>query len=761
MKRVFQTSMLGALVVAAGLALTPVSATAQSSDQVKQMSVEQLLQRQQVLRGELDNGGGKKQKRQLRRVQRELKRRKNQAAQPAQPQPVQQQQQAQPQPQPQPQAQPVQQDQSANINRLARRYLRNDDNVRRMNDNQLQARVRNGRNLLQQDGLRGNLKRKVRQQVQAARAEAARRASVVQTPQVQPAPQQVETNQQSGKGDANRQAQRYLRNDGNVRQMSDAELQTLIRNGRQIMQRGGLRGRLERLVRERLQQVHSERIRRGDVAKTPKTQPQPDQSNKVNRQARRYLRNDKNVRRMNDDQLQTRIRNGRNLLQNDGLRGNLKRRVSEQVQLARAERTRRADAATQPQPDQAGDVNRQARRYLRNDKNVRRMNDGELRTRIRNGRNLLQRDGLRNRLERQVREQVRAARSEVERRSQVTQQPASDVNRRARNLLDDNRSSASLRDPQLRRRLERARNIMADRDLNRRLFRQVRRLARNDRDELRNRVARRDQNQSERREDRLDARALLRDRRDVRDLNDRQLQRRIKSARDLLASDTLRAGQKERLRDLLREARREKRRRLIAGRADRRERLRRNRDNNQIVIQIPPVRIGPDRDDIAAAEADDELLEQQLVAPPRRRIQRKFSRQEFRSGRPSSRDSMPAIEVDTIRFGFNESFVREEEIPQLERIGEIIERIVAANPNEVFLIEGHTDAVGSAAYNQGLSFKRANAVRDAMLQFFNIERTNIETVGYGEEFLKIQTEEEEAENRRVTIRRITPLLASR
>ena len=680
MKRVFQTSMLGALVVAAGLALAPVSSIAQSSDQVKQMSVEQLLQRQQVLQGELDNGGGKKQKRQLRRVRRELKRRKKRAAQPAQPQPVQQQQQAQPQPQPQPQAQPVQQqqDQSANVNRLARRYLRNNDNVRKMNDNQLQARVRNGRNLLQQDGLRGKLKRKVREQVQAARAETARRAAVVQTPQVQPAPQQVQPNQQGGN---------------------------------------------------------------------------------VNRQARRYLRNDKNVRRMNDDQLQTRIRNGRNLLQQDGLRGKLERRVREQVQLARAERTRRADVAAQPQPDQAGDVNRRARRYLRNDKNVRRMNDGELRTRIRNGRNLLQRDGLRNRLERQVRDQVRAARSEVERRSQVTQQPASDVNRRARDLLADNRSSAALRDPQLRRRLERARNIMGDRDLNRRLFRQVRRLARNDRDELRNRVARRDQSQSERREDRLDARALLRDRRDVRDLNDRQLQRRIKSARDLLASDTLRAGRKERLRDLLREARREKRRRLIAGRADRRERLRRN--NNQIVIQIPPVRIGPDRDDIAAAEADDELLERQLVAPPRRRIERKFSRQDFRSGRPSSRDSMPAIEVDTIRFGFNESFVREEEIPQLERIGEIIERIVAANPNEVFLIEGHTDAVGSAAYNQGLSFKRANAVRDAMLQFFNIERTNIETVGYGEEFLKIQTEEEEAENRRVTIRRITPLLANR
>ena len=47
-----------------------------------------------------------------------------------------------------------------------------------------------------------------------------------------------------------------------------------------------------------------------------------------------------------------------------------------------------------------------------------------------------------------------------------------------------------------------------------------------------------------------------------------------------------------------------------------------------------------------------------------------------------------------------------------------------------------------------------------MLQFFKMEDNNIETVGYGEEFLKIVTEEEEPANRRVTIRRITPLLAS-
>lgn len=548
MNRIFQTSMLGALVVAGGLALAPAGSSAQSSDQIQQMSVEQLLQRQQVLQGELDNGGGKKQKRQLRRVQRELKNRNVQAVQPQQ-----QQQQAQPQPAQQQQAQPQ------------------------------------------------------RQQ--------------------QPAQQQQAQPQRQQQGD-----------DGNV-----------------------------------------------------------------NRQARQYLRNNENVRRMDDNQLQTHIRDGRNLLQQGGLRGRLERQVQNLVRAAQSELERRSQVTRQPAQPSSGNDNTRTNRNTDTDTNT---------------------------------------------------------NAEARELLADRRPSASLRDPQLRRRLEQARRIMGDRDLNRRLFRDVRSMAQADRVELRSRVARSDENRAARRDDRQDARQLLGDRRDVRDLNDRQLQARIKSARDLLSTGSLRPGEKDRLQDMMREARGEKRRRLIAGRADRREKLRRNRNNNQIVIQIPSIRIGPDRDDIDAAEANDELLEQQLVAPPRRRIDRKFTRQDFRSGRPSSRDSMPAIEVDTIHFGFNESFVREEEIPQLERIGEIIERIIAANPDEVFLIEGHTDAVGSAAYNESLSSKRADAVRDAMLQFFNIERANLETVGYGEEFLKIETEEEAAENRRVTIRRITPLLAN-
>jgi outer membrane protein OmpA-like peptidoglycan-associated protein len=123
------------------------------------------------------------------------------------------------------------------------------------------------------------------------------------------------------------------------------------------------------------------------------------------------------------------------------------------------------------------------------------------------------------------------------------------------------------------------------------------------------------------------------------------------------------------------------------------------------------------------------------------------------------RYAVPGIELDTVNFGFGEAFVREEEIPQLERLGSAIERIVAGSPDEVFLIEGHTDAVGTEAANMRLSQQRADAVKQALLEYFNIADENLATVGRGELYPKIPTEAAEAENRRVSVRRITPLLA--
>jgi outer membrane protein OmpA-like peptidoglycan-associated protein len=76
----------------------------------------------------------------------------------------------------------------------------------------------------------------------------------------------------------------------------------------------------------------------------------------------------------------------------------------------------------------------------------------------------------------------------------------------------------------------------------------------------------------------------------------------------------------------------------------------------------------------------------------------------------------------------------------------------------MFMIAGHTDLVGSEIYNLALSDRRAEAVAIALANYFGIPPENLVTQGYGEQFPVIPTAEAERQNRRVSVRRITPLL---
>jgi OOP family OmpA-OmpF porin len=68
-----------------------------------------------------------------------------------------------------------------------------------------------------------------------------------------------------------------------------------------------------------------------------------------------------------------------------------------------------------------------------------------------------------------------------------------------------------------------------------------------------------------------------------------------------------------------------------------------------------------------------------------------------------------------------------------------------------FLIVGHTDALGGRASNLGLSQRRADAIRDALINPFGIDPRRIEAVGLGEEQLLNRRDPKAAENRRVQL----------
>lgn len=178
---------------------------------------------------------------------------------------------------------------------------------------------------------------------------------------------------------------------------------------------------------------------------------------------------------------------------------------------------------------------------------------------------------------------------------------------------------------------------------------------------------------------------------------------------------------------------------------------------------LPPLVITmPYEDYIFDAERveynDDQAYYDFLEQPPVEKVERLYSVDEVkRSARV--RDSVRRIDLDTITFDTGSALVDDSQVEKLDGVANAMLRLLEKNPAETFLIEGHTDAVGSDMSNLALSDERAEAVAAALTEVFEVPAENLTTQGYGEQYLKIDTQAAERENRRVAIRRITPLVA--
>jgi outer membrane protein OmpA-like peptidoglycan-associated protein len=159
--------------------------------------------------------------------------------------------------------------------------------------------------------------------------------------------------------------------------------------------------------------------------------------------------------------------------------------------------------------------------------------------------------------------------------------------------------------------------------------------------------------------------------------------------------------------------------------------------------------------DYSRADPDD--LRDTLQAPPITDVNRHFSLRQVRENR-EVRDLMPGLDLDTITFATGSAAITGNQARKLDELGRAMEDILYESPEEVFFIEGHTDAVGSRTMNLALSDRRAESVALALTEYFDIPPENLITQGYGEELLKVQTDGPERANRRATVRRITPLL---
>ncbi|MBD9560497.1 OmpA family protein [Ensifer sp. ENS03] len=174
---------------------------------------------------------------------------------------------------------------------------------------------------------------------------------------------------------------------------------------------------------------------------------------------------------------------------------------------------------------------------------------------------------------------------------------------------------------------------------------------------------------------------------------------------------------------------------------------------------LPPMRLTIPVDDyiVDYSQEPDRDYYAFLSEPPVERVERVYSIDEVRNS-ARLRDKVRRIDLDTIHFETGSAEVSMSQAKTLRTVADAMQKVLGKDPGETFFIEGHTDAVGSDRSNLVLSDERAESVAVLLTEVYGIPAENLVTQGYGERFLKISTPEPEEENRRVTIRRVTPLV---
>jgi outer membrane protein OmpA-like peptidoglycan-associated protein len=104
------------------------------------------------------------------------------------------------------------------------------------------------------------------------------------------------------------------------------------------------------------------------------------------------------------------------------------------------------------------------------------------------------------------------------------------------------------------------------------------------------------------------------------------------------------------------------------------------------------------------------------------------------------------VEVD---FDFNSAVIRPSSYRTIGAMADALHNPILLGYG--FLVIGHTDSVGGRQYNVGLSQRRAEAIRDALIDPFNVNPAVLEAVGMGEEQLRDPKHPTSGVNRRVQL----------
>jgi outer membrane protein OmpA-like peptidoglycan-associated protein len=116
--------------------------------------------------------------------------------------------------------------------------------------------------------------------------------------------------------------------------------------------------------------------------------------------------------------------------------------------------------------------------------------------------------------------------------------------------------------------------------------------------------------------------------------------------------------------------------------------------------------------------------------------------------------SFPQLEnlaqfVVEVEFDFNSSVIKSSSYRTVGQIADALHNPILLGYG--FLVIGHTDSVGGRQYNVGLSQRRAEAIRNALIDPFGVNPSILEPIGMGEEQLRDPKHPTSGVNRRVQL----------
>ena len=192
-----------------------------------------------------------------------------------------------------------------------------------------------------------------------------------------------------------------------------------------------------------------------------------------------------------------------------------------------------------------------------------------------------------------------------------------------------------------------------------------------------------------------------------------------------------------------------------------RDRRYRNRYRNGFsIFFLPPIGVSISRDRyyLYGSQATYDDYVDLFLAPPVVDVTRRYTMDEIVED-PEVRAMVRSVDIDMITFATGSAIIRDDQLYRLDDLANAMLEVLQKDPYEKFLIEGYTDAVGNNDSNLLLSEERAAAVQSALIERYGIPADNLEAVGYGEQYLLVETQGPERRNRRVTIRAVGDLLA--